>query len=79
MDSSVKTITDISGLRRVFFFRRDDGSYGFEEQHFGVEEQAWYPAKRMFVTFTATLAEARKEAAERISWLAKLGDEVIEA
>lgn len=76
MSVNIKTITDVNGLRRVVFFRRDDSSYGFEEQHFELEEQAWCPAKRTFVTFTASLTEARNEAFGRVNWLAKTHDEI---
>ena len=66
----VKTINDRTGKRRVEIYQRADGSFGFEEWQFGIEEQSWFPFGRYSYAVIDTLENAEREARSRVSWLA---------
>jgi hypothetical protein len=70
--SEVRTITDPSGLRRVVIYRREEGTYGFEEQRFSAapEECCWLPVCRRSETVCPTEEIAIREARGRVNWLA---------
>ena len=70
----LQTIEFNDQKRRVVVFRRDDGSFGFEEQRFLLNplEKAWLPlgehSDARFDTAERALIEARK----RVPWLAEV-------
>jgi hypothetical protein len=70
--TTVQTITDETRKRRVVVFRRDDGSFGFEEERFSDEplESAWIPFGRYSVCRCDTAERALVEARSRVPWLA---------
>jgi plasmid stabilization system protein ParE len=57
-------------MRSVDIFQRLDGTFGFEELHFGRAEQAWYPVGKYSYAVVDTLEKAKQEAKNRVSWLA---------
>ena len=69
--SEVRTITDAPGLRRVVIYRREAGSFGFEEQRFSTapEERCWLPVGRHSEAICLTEEIAIREARGRVSWL----------
>jgi hypothetical protein len=66
----LKTINDRSGTRQVKIYQRADGTFGFEEWRFSVEEQRWYPLGRYSPAVIDTLENAEREARSRVAWLA---------
>jgi hypothetical protein len=65
----VKTLDDPGGGRRVEIYQRVNGTFGFEEWTFGVDENAWYPSGRYSYAVIDTLEKAEQEARCRIAWL----------
>ena len=53
----VQTLYDESGERRVILFQREDGSFGFDEEHLAKEGEVsyWIPAYGRTVCFADTL------------------------
>ena len=76
--TTVRTIADETRKRRLIVFRRDDGSFGFEEEWFSDEplEMSWIPFGRYSVCRCDTEERALAEARSRVGWLAhlRLGD-----
>ena len=73
-----QTFVKSDGARRVEIFRRDDGTFGFEEMRFGAEERTWFPVGRYSTAVIDSLDNAIREARGRVSWLkdeAQQGDE----
>ena len=68
----VQTIWNSDKTRRVDIFQRGDGSFGFEESHYGLDEQSWILFGRYSESFTDTSEAAIREARARVSWA---GDE----
>jgi len=66
----LKTIDDRSGTRRVQIYQRANGSFGFEEWRFGIEEQCWYPVSRYSSAVIDTFENAEREARSKVAWLA---------
>ena len=66
----VKTIHNPQGNRRVEIFQRNDGSFGFEEWTYAVDEGTWVPFGRYSIAVIDTLERAEQEARGRIAWLA---------
>jgi hypothetical protein len=68
---TLQTIYDDSGKRRVVIFQRDDGSFGFDAEHFSDEplEMAWLPSG--FDSRCDTAERALVEARGRVGWLAE--------
>ena len=54
--------------RRVVVFRRDDGSFGFEDQRFG-PEHAWAPTGRYLECYADSADSAERHAREHVPWL----------
>jgi hypothetical protein len=71
---SVHTIYDNAKKRRVVVLRRDNGSFGFEEERFSDEplEMAWIPFGRYSVSLCDTAERALAEARSRVQWLAQM-------
>ena len=66
----VRTIESSDGKRKLEVFRREDGTYGFEDLKYGEEEETWFPAGRYSVGIFATEEDAIKEAKGRVQWMA---------
>jgi len=71
----VKTIHDRSGSRRVEIYKRPDGTFGFEEWRFGIEEQCWRPFGFYSYAVIDTVETAEREARSRVGWLANESNE----
>ena len=70
MDSEpVRTIFNSDRTKRVVIFRRDDGTFGFEELRPGEGESGWIPHGRYSVSFTDCEEAALAEARSRVRWL----------
>ena len=69
---TVKTIGHPDGRRRVDIYQRPNGTFGFEELEYGVEEQAWYPVGRYSYAVIDTQERAESEARSRVAWLSAL-------
>ena len=66
----LQTIWNADKTRRVDIFERADGSFGFEESHYGIDEQSWVSYGRYSESFTDTSEAAIREARARVSWAA---------
>jgi hypothetical protein len=66
--SDFKSIYDEPHERRVIIFRRDGGSFGFEDQHY-CDEQCWIPTGRYSESFCDSAEGAENEARSRVRWL----------
>ena len=66
---TIQTIYDDSRKNRVIVFQRDDGSFGFDAEHFSDEplEMAWLSSG--FDSRCDTAEHALSEARGRVSWL----------
>ena len=66
----LETIETPDGDRCVDFFRRDDGTFGFEEYRRDIEDPSgWFPiGQYRFVRFPGE-TQARDAARAKISWL----------
>ena len=67
----VKSIPDLSGMRRVDIIEREDGTFGFVELYFSEhpDEQSWIPTHHQMTTFSDTAAAAEREPRARVDWL----------
>lgn len=61
-DRVLKTIDDPQGGRRVEIYQRANGTFGFEEWTYGVDENAWYPSGHYSYAVIDTLQKAEQEA-----------------
>ena len=68
-DTSIKTLFSNDRLKKVEFFRRADGSFGFEEWRFRSAEGAWAPFGRRSLAICDSLDKAEVEARGRVEWL----------
>jgi hypothetical protein len=68
---TIQTIYNDSRKRRVIVFQRDDGSFGFDEEHFSDEplEMAWLQVG--YDSRCDTVERALGEARGRVAWLAE--------
>ena len=68
---TIQTIYDASRKRRVVIFQQDNGSFGFDAEHFSDEplEMAWL--KSGFDSRCDTAERALVEARGRVSWLSE--------
>jgi hypothetical protein len=68
---TIQTIYDGSRKRRVVIFQRDDGSFGFDAEHFFDDplEMAWLQSG--FDSRCDTAERALVEARGRVRWLAE--------
>jgi len=71
MKSIVKELVARDGKQKVRFFRRHDGSFGFESLRFSEEplEGCWIPHGRFSECFAPSLEAAEREARGRVDWL----------
>lgn len=70
----LESIETPDGDRCVDFFRRPDGSHGFEEYRREMEDgHGWYPIGFYADQQFQSEAAAREEAAKRVPWLTDLG------
>jgi hypothetical protein len=71
--ATIHTVVDEAKKRRVVVFRREDGSFGFEEERFSDEpmEMRWIPFGRYSICRCDTADRALAEAQNRVEWLAK--------
>src|SRR6185436_805365 len=77
--TTVQTIYDDIKKRRVLIIRRDDGSFGFEEERFSDEplEMCWISFGRYSVCHCDTAERAVIEARGRVSWLSESKHETV--
>ena len=65
----VRTIESTDGKRRLEIYRRDNGTYGFEDMKYGDVEGSWFPAGRYSMGIFATEEDALTDAKGRVKWL----------
>lgn len=66
----VESVNAPDGARCVDIFRRDDGSYGFEEYRRDTEDQrGWFAIGGHAGLSFASVIEARRAAVARVTWL----------
>ena len=67
----VETIYDTTQFRRACVFRRDDGTFGFYEEHFSDDEyeRCWVPRWPNTESFCDSLETVLREVRGRVSWL----------
>jgi len=63
------TIYSQDNLRRVQIFRREDGTFGFDEEKYAEKEQCWIPLG--FNSICDSQERAFTEARGRIPWLSE--------
>ncbi len=68
-DTSIKTLFSNDRLKKVELFRRQDGTFGFEEWHFHPEEGLWAPFGQRSLAICDSLDKAEIEARGRVEWL----------
>jgi hypothetical protein len=79
-DTVLKTLTHLDGKRRVVIVQRDNGLFGFEEEHLvrvydeqtypDWDEMVWSPPPhRVSFGIFDSPATAEREARDRIAWL----------
>ncbi|MBW3622912.1 MAG: hypothetical protein KY468_05815 [Armatimonadetes bacterium] len=73
MRQIVQTIYDDPGERRVIIFQRNDGTFGFDEEHLSNEDSGlfWFPSYEGWHTicFADTLETVLREVYGRVRWL----------
>jgi hypothetical protein len=71
----VETIWDTGKKRRIHIFCRDDGTFGFYEEHFSDEpyEHCWIPRSPATESFCDTLEAVIREVHGRVEWLRTAG------
>ena len=70
---TIQTLLHPDGRRRVDIFQRDDGTFGFEEQQYDSQQQAWYPVtNHRSIPILDSEETARNEAKHRIDWLQRI-------
>ncbi len=68
----VKIIDSDDGKFRLLLYRREDGTFGYDELYW-VEEQVWTPksGKNLSMGVFASLDLAHQEALELVAWLTR--------
>ncbi len=68
---TVKEIYDADRSRRVVIYKRDDGTFGIEQEYFSNEprELCWIPRGGRTESFLDSLERAEAEARGRFEWL----------
>jgi hypothetical protein len=67
--SVVHTIWNAGKTRRVDVFQRADGTFGFEQWSYDIEEQSWVPFGRHSYSFMDSKETAIREARSRVRWI----------
>ena len=68
--TTVQTIADKTQKRRVIVFRRDDGSFGFEEYRRDHEDlRGWFSLRRYGTQVFASESDALQQAKTVVDWL----------
>jgi hypothetical protein len=69
----IQTILFDDRKRRVVVFQRDDGSFGFDEQHYAEDplESPWLPTGDFAAARFDSAARALIEARKHVPWLAE--------
>jgi hypothetical protein len=69
MDEVLETLYNPDRTRRVYIFRRSNGTFGFEEEYFSNDEyeMCWIPRSGLSVFDSAETA--LREARDRLNWL----------
>ena len=67
----IKTIMSEAGDRKLDIFRRDNGTFGFEEFFFDFEEKARCPVRGQSYAIVDTVERATAEGMARVSWRAR--------
>jgi len=77
MKTVVKKILSADKGRKVEVFRREDGSFGFDELHFSSvpNEQSWISVGKYSQCVAPDLSTAEKEARGRVEWLSETSGE----
>jgi len=65
----LKTIVHPEGNRKVEVFQRPDGTFGFEEWHWLVDEKCWCPLGKRSVSVIDTMDHTLDEIKGRIPWV----------
>jgi hypothetical protein len=65
---NLRTLVAPWQTRRVVVFRRDDGSFGFEDQRFSLE-QSWHATGRYLECYADSADNAEHEARQHVPWL----------
>ena len=66
---TVKVITDDTERRRVNFFQRSNGTFGFEELQFSVKQNFWFSSKNESDQTFVSYAESLVAAFRNIDWI----------
>jgi len=71
LNTVVRILSEDSGLRRVLIVRRENDTFGFEEEHWSDEplEQCWIQRGHYSISICDSEEAAIREAHNRISWL----------
>ncbi|HKR59373.1 MAG TPA: hypothetical protein VJS64_06530 [Pyrinomonadaceae bacterium] len=72
-----KTLIKLDGSRKAEIFERADGTFGFEEFAFAIQEGAWIPHGRYSVAIIDSFDHAVSEATDRIAWLSDEGEQIV--
>jgi hypothetical protein len=75
----LRTLHDAPHKQRVVIYRREDGSFGFQNERFAVEEQCWIPRGAFSAAHCDTLESAEREARGRVPWLRTAGPAPLDA
>ena len=65
----VRTINSPDELKRVEIYRRDNGTFGFEEWQWDADDKCWIPLGRYSQPVVDSAERAETEARGRVSWL----------
>ena len=73
-----KTFTKLDGSRKAQIFERADGTFGFEELAFAVDEAVWFPFGKYSMAVIDSMDHAISEAMGRIAWLSVEAEQIVE-
>lgn len=73
MTTTLKTLLNNDGTKKIEIFRRDNGTFGFQELVFLTQERAWTPFNQRANPICDSLERAESEARERVDWLIAAG------
>ncbi len=64
-----QTLKSSDGKRKVEIVKRENGTFGFRDLEFGVDEGLWFPGGKYSTGFFSSEEDALKEAKGRVGWL----------